>query len=283
MSSAAETLSMSQSAVVRTLAALEEALGVQLLTRTTRRLNLTEEGREYYSRCRQILHEVDDAENALNQKQTNPTGLLRVTAPVTFGRMHLSPVINDFLIQFPGMEIELILLDRVVDLLEEGIDIALRIGPLPDSTLIARSLGSLEYVICGSPDYFASQAPPNSPRDLSQHNCIHLTAINSVPEWAFYDQGSINKVRVAGKFKTNHVEAARDACCDGLGLGQFLSYQVAPLIAKGKLVPVLDQFSVPSLPVNLVYPHSRQLSSRSRAFIDWAQPLLKRRITKVVA
>lgn len=280
MSSAAETLSMSQSAVVRTLAALEEVLGVQLLTRTTRRLNLTEEGREYYSRCRQILHEVEDAENALNQKQTNPTGLLRVTAPVTFGRMHLSPVINEFLAQFPNMEIELILLDRVVDLLEEGIDIALRIGSLPDSTLIAKPVGTLEHIICASPEYISQSGTPQKPTEIHQHDCIHLTALNSAPEWPFYDRGSINKVRISGKFKTNHVEAARDACCDGLGIGQFLSYQVGPYISQGKLIPILEEFSLPPIPVNLVYPHSRQLSSRSRVFIDWAQPMLKRRIAE---
>ncbi|MGB0204024.1 MAG: LysR family transcriptional regulator [Neptuniibacter sp.] len=280
MSSAAETLSMSQSAVVRTLAALEEVLGVQLLTRTTRRLNLTEEGREYYSRCRQILHEVEDAENALNQKQTNPTGLLRVTAPVTFGRMHLSPVINEFLAQFPNMEIELILLDRVVDLLEEGIDIALRIGSLPDSTLIAKPVGTLEHIICASPEYITQSGTPQKPTEIHQHDCIHLTALNSSPEWPFYDRGSINKVRISGKFKTNHVEAARDACCDGLGIGQFLSYQVGPYISQGKLIPILEEFSLPPIPINLVYPHSRQLSSRSRVFIDWAQPMLKRRIAE---
>jgi DNA-binding transcriptional LysR family regulator len=280
MSSAAETLSMSQSAVVRTLAALEEVLGVQLLTRTTRRLNLTEEGREYYSRCRQILHEVEDAENALNQKQTNPSGVLRLTAPVTFGRMHLSPVINEFLAQFPNMEIELILLDRVVDLLEEGIDIALRIGSLPDSTLIAKPVGTLEHIICASPEYITQSGIPQKPTEIHQHDCIHLTALNSSPEWPFYDRGSINKVRISGKFKTNHVEAARDACCDGLGIGQFLSYQVGPYISQGKLIPILEEFSLPPIPVNLVYPHSRQLSSRSRVFIDWAQPMLKRRIAE---
>ncbi|MGI1670641.1 MAG: LysR family transcriptional regulator [Neptuniibacter sp.] len=280
MSAAAEKLSMSQSSVVRTLAALEEVLGVQLLIRTTRRLNLTEEGREYYRRCRQILHEVEDAENALNQKQSNPTGLLRVTAPVTFGRMHLSPVINEFLEQFPNMEIELILLDRVVDLLEEGIDIALRIGSLPDSTLIAKPVGTLGHIICASPDYIAKAGMPESPTEIINHDCIHLTALNSAPEWPFYDRGSVNKIRIAGKFKTNHVEAARDACCDGLGIGQFLSYQVGPHIAQGKLIAILEDYSLPPLPINLVYPHSRQQSSRSRVFIDWAQPLLKRRIAE---
>ncbi len=278
MSSAADKLLMSQSAVVRTLAALEDELGVQLLIRTTRRLNLSEEGREYYGRCRQILHEVEDAESALNQRQTNPTGLLRVTAPVTFGRMHLMPVINDFLNQFPNMEVELILLDRIVDLLEEGIDIALRIGSLPDSTLIAKPIGSIRHIICASPDYINHAGIPSTPTELRHFDCIHLTAIHSSPEWPFYERSRINKVTIAGKFKTNQVEAARDACCNGLGYGLFLSYQVEPLITEGKLVPVLEEFTQPPAPVNLVYPHSRQLSSRSRVFIDWAQPILRARL-----
>lgn len=278
MTEAAERLSMSQSAVVRSLAALEQSLGVSLLVRSTRRLSLTEEGREYYARCRQILHEVADAESSLTQKQTHPEGLLRITAPVTFGKKHLNPVIHEFLQHFPNMEIELMLLDRVVDLLEEGIDIALRIGSLPDSTLIARPLGSVTHYICGSPEYIQKAGLPNSPLELRHHQCIHLTAIHSAPEWAFYEQGRINKVTISGTFKTNSVEAAIDACRSGLGYGHFLSYQVAELIEEGKLVPVLEEFTGSDTPVNLVYPHSRLLSSRSRVFIDWAQPVLKHRL-----
>lgn len=279
MVAAADLLGLAQSSVVRQLAALEEALSTQLLVRTTRRLHLTEEGREYYQRCRQILHELEEAETALTQRQAKPAGLLRITAPVTFGRKHLAPLIHRFLQEFPDMEVELILLDRVVDLLEEGIDIALRIGPLPDSTLVAKPLGSVAHLICASPDYIAQRGIPETPAALSQHDCIHQSAINNVPEWPFRVQGSVHKITISGKFKTNHIEAAIDACCCGLGYGRFLSYQVADLIHTGQLQAVLTDYIATTQPVNLVYPHSRRLSSRSRAFIDWVQPQLQRQLT----
>jgi DNA-binding transcriptional LysR family regulator len=279
MVAAANALGVAQSSVVRQLAALEEALSTPLLVRSTRRLYLTEEGREYYQRCRQILHELEEAETALIQRQSKPAGLLRITAPVTFGRKYLAPLIHRFLLEFPDMEIELILLDRIVDLLEEGIDIALRIGPLPDSTLIAKPLGRVSHVICASPEYIAQRGEPVHPTALNQHDCIHLSAINNVPEWPFRVQGSLHKITISGRFKTNHIETAIDACCNGLGYARFLSYQVAELICCGRLRPVLTDFVATTQPVNLVYPHSRQLSSRSRAFIDWVQPQLQQQLT----
>ncbi|WP_415906327.1 LysR substrate-binding domain-containing protein [Neptuniibacter sp. QD72_48] len=278
LSAAAEKLSMSQSSVVRTLAALEKELGAQLLYRTTRSLSLTEEGDDYCQRCRQILLEVEDAENALSQQQTIPKGVIRITAPQTFGRLHLSPVINEFLDTYPEMEVELLLLDRVVDLIEEGMDIALRIGPLPDSTLIAKQVGEVRYKVCASPAHIAEYGLPNHPDELEQLDCIHLTALRSHATWGFTEGSQQYRINVQGSFKTNHVETAVDACREGRGFGQFLSYQVNPCIRTGQLTPVLEQFESPSIPVNLVYPHSRRLSSRSRAFIEWARPRLQQRL-----
>ncbi len=278
LNSAAEKLSLSQSSVVRALAALEKELGVQLLYRTTRRLTLTEEGRDYCQRCRQILLEVEDAENALTQRQITPSGKIRITAPITFGRLHLGPVIQEFLLAFPETEVELLLLDRVVDLIEEGMDIALRIGALPDSTLIAKPIGNVQYKVCASPEYIEQAGIPPSPTELYQHQCIRLTAIKSHATWSFKETGKIHKISVSGSFKTNHIEAALDACAQGLGYGQFLSYQVDKMISDGRLVSVLESFETTPSPVNLVYPYSRLLSSRSRHFIEWAAPRLSARL-----
>lgn len=278
LNGAAEKLAMSQSSVVRALASLENELGVQLLFRTTRRLTLTEEGRDYCQRCRHILHEVEDAENVLSQRQTTPKGMIRVTAPVTFGQLHLVPVISDFLHSFPETEVELLLLDRVVDLIEEGMDIALRIGPLPDSTLIAKQVGEVSYKVCASPEYISRYGIPETPDALVEHRCINLTALRLHAVWPFLSSGDITRVKVSGAFKTNHVGAALEACVRGQGYGQFLSYQVEEMIVEGKLEPVLESFEALAVPVNLVYSHSRLLSSRSRHFIEWVAPRLKERL-----
>lgn len=280
-SGAAEKLNMSQSSVARSLAALESELGTQLLYRTTRRVTLTEEGFGYCQRCRQILLEVEDAESVLTQNQSSPQGVIRITAPQTFGRFHLNPLIEAFLASHPGMEVELLLLDRVVDLLEEGMDIALRIGHLPDSSLIAKRVGEVSFKVCASPDFIAETGEPKAPHELENYNCIHLTALKSHAQWLFNTQGDDKRVTASGRFKTNHVETALDACKSGLGLGQFLSYQIAPSVASGQLVTVLDDFDIEPLPVNLVYPQSRLLSSRSKTFINWAAPRLRKQLTDI--
>lgn len=278
LTAAADHLGLPQSSVVRSLAALEQTLGVQLLYRTTRKIALTAEGRGYYQRCRQILLEVEDAENALSQTQQAPKGRIRLTAPVMFGRMHLGPLVTDFLNHYPDVEVELLLLDRVVDLIEEGMDIALRIGSLPDSSLMARQVGEVKQVTCASPDYIAKHGSPEHPHQLMAHSCIHLSAMSAQPEWSFIDANKPLKAGIHSRFKTNQVDSARDACCKGLGIGQFLSYQVAEALQVGTLVPLLEAFQPPALPVSLVYPQSRLLASRSRTFIDWVAPRLSQRL-----
>ena len=278
LSGAADKMGVSQSSVVRALASLENELGVQLLFRTTRRLTLTEEGRDYCQRCRHILHEIEDAESVLSQRQVTPKGIIRVTAPVTFGQLHLVPIIHDFLNEFPETEVELLLLDRVVDLIEEGMDIALRIGALPDSTLIAKQVGEVNYKVCASPAFIDLHGEPESPEYLVEHRCINLTALRQHAVWSFMSSDHVTRIKVSGGFKTNHVGAALDACVRGQGFGQFLSYQVEPMITKGVLQVVLESFEMPAVPVSLVYSHSRLLSSRSRHFIEWVAPRLKARL-----
>lgn len=278
LTAAAERLGTSLTSVVRALSALERNLGVRLLNRTTRRIAPTDEGREYFERCRRLLAEVEDAEAALSARQVTPAGRLAITAPVMFGRLHVGPVVADFLDAFPEVRAELLLLDRIVDLLEEGIDVAIRIGPLPDSSLVAIPLGGTRPVVCASPDYLARHGAPRIPADLEEHRCIRFTGIRAGTEWNFGGGGATRRVDVVGVLTTNQVDTALDACVKGLGCGRFLAYQVRDLMAAGRLVRVLADHEPDPLPVSLAYPHSRLLSPRIRAFIDWAVPRLRDRL-----
>jgi DNA-binding transcriptional LysR family regulator len=277
LTAAAERLDTSLTSVVRALSALEQSLGVRLLNRTTRRIALTDEGREYFERCRHLLAEVEEAEAALSARRVEPSGRLAVTAPVMFGRMHVGPVVTDFLAAYPQMRAELLLLDRVVDLLEEGIDVAIRIGSLPDSSLVAIPLGSTQRVVCASPDYLARCGTPGRPADLAGHRCIRFTGLSSGTEWEF-GRGKRQRVTIADIFATNQIDAALDACAKGLGCGRFLAYQVHDLLTSGRLVRVLPDDELEPVPVSLAYAHSRLLSPRIRAFIDWAVPRLRERL-----
>jgi DNA-binding transcriptional LysR family regulator len=278
LTGAAARLDISLTAVVRSLAGLEQELGVRLLNRTTRRLALTDEGREYFERCRRLLSELDEAESALTDRRLTPSGRLAITAPVMFGRLHVAPVVTDFLAAYPEMRAELLLLDRVIDLLEEGIDLAIRIAPLPDSSLVAVPLGATGRVVCASPDYLARHGVPRHPRDLAGHRVIRFTGLSEAHEWAFTRGGETQRVAIADVFAANQVDVALDACRKGLGCGRFLGYQVRDLEAGGQLVRVLPDWEPPKIEVSLVYPHSRLLSPRIRAFVDWAVPRLRQRL-----
>ena len=275
LTGAAERLGISLTSVVRSLAALEQELGVRLLNRTTRRIAPTDEGREYFARCRHLLSELDEAESALTDRRLTPSGRLVITAPVMFGRLHVAPVVTDFLTAYSEMHAELRLLDRVIDLLEEGIDLAIRIAPLPDSSLVAIPLGATRRVVCASPDYLARHGMPQHPRDLSGHRVIRFTGLNGGAEWSFARGGETQRVTVSNVFAANQVDVALDACRKGLGCGRFLGYQVRDLEAGGQLVRLLAEWEPPAIEVSLVYPHSRLLSSRIRAFVDWAVPRLR--------
>lgn len=278
LTAAARVQDCSLAAVVRALAALEAHLGVRLLNRSTRRIALTEEGREYAERCRRLLAEVAEAEAALTERRSEPAGMLAITAPAMFGRLHACPVVGEFLEAFPQMRVHLLLLDRVVDLLEEGLDIAIRIGPLPDSSLVALPIGTTGRLVCASPDYLARHGRPRDPGELVAHRCVQFVGLPSAEHWRFLAGGRPVTVPVTGVLTTNQLDAAVDACLRGLGCGRFLGYQVAQDLAEGRLVRLLPDFEPAPLPVNLVYPHSRLLSSRVRAFVSWVLPRLKGRI-----
>ena len=275
LTAAADSLRTSPPTVVRALAALERSIGVRLLNRTTRRLSLTDEGRDYYERCRRVLAEVEQAEAALSARRVVPKGRLRITASVLFGRLRVAPIVAEFLQRHPGVEVELLLLDRVVDLVEEGIDVAVRIAHLPESSLVALAVGETRRLICASPAYLRRAGVPAAPGELAQHRCIGFTGLSSGVEWTVGRRRS-ERVRVRPVLITNQVDAAVDACVRGLGCGQFLCYQVQALLDAGKLRRILQEHEPEALPIHVVYPHARLLSSNVRAFLDFAVPRLRK-------
>jgi DNA-binding transcriptional LysR family regulator len=276
LTAAAAALGLSLPSVVRSLAALEDAVGVRLIQRTTRRSSLSDEGREYYERCKRVLAEVDDAEAALSARRAEPQGRLRLTAPVAYGRLRIAPIVADYAAKYPEVDVELLLLDRVVDLVEEGIDAALRIGHLPESSLVAVRVGETQRVVCAAPSYLARAGTPKTPAELAAHRSVVFTGLAPNSEWAFAGaRGKAATMKPA--LRTNQFDVAVEACLRGLGCGQFLCYQVEELIAAGRLRRILTAFEPPPLPIHIVYPNARLLSPNVRAFVDLAAAQLKRK------
>ena len=266
LTAAAADLGVSLPSMVRTLATLERELGATLLNRTTRRLHLTDEGRHYLERCRAILGQVQEAEAELLSRRAAPRGRLAVTASVMFGRLYVAPIMFDFLARHREVTAELLFVDRVVNLVEEGIDAALRIGRLDDSSLVATRVGRVRRVLCASPAYLRRHGRPQRPEDLGAHCCVRFTGLAPQPEWAF--RSPSRKVAVTGVVTSNQVDVAIDACARGMGIGLFLSYMVAPLVRDRQLSYVLEDFEKEPEPVHFVYPHSRMLSPTVRTFAD---------------
>ena len=275
LTQAAEALGTSLPSVVRTLAALEKLLGARLFNRTTRRIALTEEGRLYLEQCRRILTDIEEAESALTANQKEPSGNLNVTAPALFGQMHVTPVIAEFVGRFKLMHVELLLLDRIVNLVEEGIDVGIRIGHLGDSSLIAVPVGHIRRVVCASPKYLKRAGVAARPGDLAAVECVRVTGLTPGATWNFYDKGQKRSVQVKGPFVSNQAAAAIEACARGLGYGMFLSYQVQPLLEQRRLQLVLERYEPAPIPVHIVYPHAKLLSARVRSFVDYATGMLR--------
>jgi DNA-binding transcriptional LysR family regulator len=267
LTKAAHAQDLSLPAVVRSLAALEAHLHVRLFNRTTRRVALTDEGRRYLHYARQVLATLAEAERAVSSDVSAPAGNLRVTAPVMFGQLHVAPAVTRFLQRHREVQLELVLLDRVVDLLDEGFDAGVRIGALDDSSLVARPVGTVRRVIVASPGYWRRHGTPKHPRDLQPLNCVRNS--NSGATWSFREAGKTISVPVHGNLRCNHIAATVDACVAGLGCGSFMSYQVDRLVGVGKLKVVLDDFEPLPQPIHIVVPQVRLLPARTRVFIDW--------------
>jgi DNA-binding transcriptional LysR family regulator len=275
LTAAADALGMSLPTVVRRLAALERQVGVRLFHRTTRRVGPTDEGRLFVDRCRAVLAAVEDAEAAVSERVAVPRGRISITASELFGRRFVTPIACRVASAHPQLSVELLLTDRVTNLVEEGVDVAIRLGQLADSSLVAHRVGEVRRVVCASPAYLKRQGAIRQPRDLAGRRCVSFTSVTPGSEWRFRDGSKALGVKVPVAFACNQVDAAMQACIDGLGPGAFLSYQVAEARAAGKLKYVLEAFEPPPLPVSIVYPHARHRSAAVRLFVEECRESLR--------
>jgi DNA-binding transcriptional LysR family regulator len=264
---AGRKLDMSPSTVTLHVQALEERLGVRLLNRSTRKVSVTEVGRAYYERCLQILADADDADNVVQALHSTPRGTLRLNASVTTP-MLLAPVIAEFTSLYPEVKLAMTISDRMVDLVEEGIDLAILTMPIPDSNLIVRRIGSFRLVACAAPSYLAARGVPREPDDLMNHSCLTYSFSPWGCDWYFGRADNRKSVRVAGNMESNSVEALKLAAVHGQGLILVPSFLVVDELTSGRLIPVLTQFPCPEKPVNAVYQHRHHLSAKVRSFLE---------------
>jgi len=283
LSAAGRELRMPLTTVSRKLAALEDDLGARLVTRSTRRLTLTEPGRHYLEACRRILEEVDAAEARLSGTQGEPQGQLAITAPVVFGRLHVLPVVCDFLRRYPRIDARMLLLDRPVDLIEEGLDVAVRIGALPDSSLIATRVGTVRQIVCASPQFLDAHGKPKSLEHLATHDCIAFSALDARDRWTFSDGKRQRRIRVRSRLAVNTAEAAIDAAIAGVGITRVLSYQAAIALADGSLKEILKGSDSAEIPVSILHREDRLAQTKVQAFVTFAAGALRRRIAALDA
>jgi DNA-binding transcriptional LysR family regulator len=268
---AASALGMSKSAVSKTVSALEDRLGARLLNRTTRRLALTEIGRAFYERCARVVAEAEEAELAVTRLQEVPRGVLRINAPVSFSILHLGPALADFMSRYPELGVEIDAVDRFVDLIEEGYDVAVRIASsLPDSSLIARRITDNEMVVCASPPYWDKRGRPATPRDLAGHTCFTYAYASNPNEWPFIGRnGERLVIRVDGRLHTNNGDVALDAALAGLGVVRMPRFICGPYLAGNRLEQVLKAWMPAPNGIFAIYPHNRHLSAKVRVFVDF--------------
>ena len=280
LSAAARRAGVPLATVSRKLSELEKHLGARLLSRSTRRQTLTDAGQSYLIACRRILADVGEAERAAAGEYSSPTGELVITAPVVFGRLHVLPVVTDFLAAYPEVTIRLTLSDRITHLVEEHIDLALRIGDLPDSAMVAIRVGSIRRIVCASPGYLASHGTPTNPPELASHDCVTFEGLAAPATWSFGIGRTETTVPVRSRLQVNTAEAAIDAAIAGLGLTKVLSYQADAAVRAGALRLVLEPFEPPPWPVSLVHTGQGLLPVKLRAFLDFAAPRLKERLAR---
>ncbi len=265
---ASRRLQMSPPAVTRAVASLEKRLGIRLLNRTTRHVRMTESGERYLDDARRILAELQVADDTAVGINASPAGVLSVTAPMMFGRLFVLPGVVDYLQKYPQTRVSVALLDRVVNLLEEGFDAGIRIGTLPDSTLRALKVGSVRFVVCASPDYLQQHGEPTSPAALSEHSIITIGVGVVESRWGFYDNGKLAPVRVKPALSVSNNDGALVAALRGAGITRLLSYQSAEAVAEDKLKIILQPFEPPPLPVQIIHREGRVATTKVRAFVD---------------
>lgn len=266
---AADRLGVTKSAVSRRIAELEEDLGVRLLHRTTRKLSLTEAGDRYLEFARRSLQEARLAEDAATALQDLPRGRLRINTPMSFGRLHVAPTIPAFLARYPDVEVEMTMDDKFVDIVGGGYDLAIRVGRLADSTLVARKLAPNHTVLCASPDYLASHPAPVTPEDLLDHNCLRYSYYSEAGEWTLFRGDEVQHVRVTGNYQVNNSEALREALVRGCGIGRIPRFIVDPDLAAGRLRCVLSEYDLPAQDIYAVWPERAYLPRKVRVFVDF--------------
>jgi len=267
---AADRLGMSTSAVSRMLAQLENLLEARLLNRTTRRISLTESGQAYYQRSLQLLADLAETEEMVSTNTASPRGTLRLTAPLSFGASHLAPALGVFARQHPNLKFEVMLSDRVVDLVEEGLDLAIRIGAIGNLNLVARKISSARQLLCASPDYLVRHTPPSTPEDLTQHDCLSYSYAADNNTWIFHNpQGIEQKIKVAGPVLANNGTVLAELAAAGLGITFAPDFIATPLIEDGRLQTLLPDWEPEPLPICAVYPSRRHLSAKVRSFVDF--------------
>ena len=275
LSAAARQLGIPLTTVSRNVSELEAHLKTRLLNRSSRKLTLTDAGRSYVAACKQILEDVSEAERGASGEYSAPKGNLNITAPIVFGRLHIVPIVAEFLKAYPDIDIRMVLADGVANLLEDRVDLAIRIASLPDSSLVATRVGSIRRVVCGSPAYFAERGIPKNPHDVSTHDCITRDGQTFENSWTFTAGKSNTTIAIHARFIVNTAEAAIDAAVAGAGITRVLSYQVVDAVRAGTLVMVLEDFEPEPMPVSLVYAAQGLLPLKLRAFIDFSVPRLK--------
>jgi DNA-binding transcriptional LysR family regulator len=285
LASAARKFGYSAAKVTRGLALLEKRLGMRLLHRSTRALHLTQFGESYLATCRQVLSALDAVERGAAAEQEQPRGLLSITAPLRFGQLHVRPILDAFLDANPAVQARLLLLDRVANLVEEGIDVAVRVGHLPDSRLLATRIGAIRRVLCASPGYLKRCGAPQTPAMLREHACIMERDGADTELWRFAATAGkpMLSISVRPRLRVNSAEAALDSAVAGHGIARVMSYQAAAAVSAGKLIVLLPKYEPPILPVSLVVPSGRSKSLKQRAFFEFAVPKLRARLVKAAS
>ena len=282
LSAAARQVGLPLTTVSRRVSDLEAELGTRLLTRSSRRLTLTDAGNSYIDVCRRVLELLAEAEYVASGEYTTPKGQLTLTAPIVFGRLHVLPIVTEFLKAYPEIDIRLTLSDRTVSLIEDRIDAAIRIGSVSDSSLVALKVGAVRRVACASLEYLAARGVPKMPADLSGHDCVTFEGLQSADAWLFPGKRGERPIAIRSRLAVTTAEAAIDAAVAGLGITCLLSYQAAPALESGALVAVLRAFEPPPFPVHIVHSGGRRLPLKIRAFLDFAAPRLRERLARQI-
>jgi DNA-binding transcriptional LysR family regulator len=281
LSAASRTLKVPLPTVSRRVSDLEAFLGSQLLIRTSRKLLLTEAGTAFVASARRVLEELAEAERAASGEYRAPRGELLVTAPIAFGALNLAPVVHGFLAAYPEVTVRLVLFDGIIDLVENHIDIAVRIGRLPDSALVARPVGEVEWVLCASPDYLRRRGEPHAPDELPDHDCIALEGLQRYRDWDFARDGAIHRLSITPRFSVNTAEGVIGGAVAGLGIARVMSYQAAASVRAGTVVPILSDWAPPPFPVQILHAAQQQQPLKLRAFLDFVAPRLQERLRTI--